>query len=223
MIVWDPELTKTTPLRVWLSTGLRAIDHCVEQYCTLPSPPPQAAKISQDGLRILVSSLLYTKHHPEDLPARMRSQLGGMKSMLPYSRFNIKVGGSHGIGHQLGPHGIPHGETSALTMPSIAKYNAKVNGPQQADILAIFWDDKTVAEVLTKRGLEKDKNDLGDALDAIIRELDLPRTLKEFGVGRDKLQAIAHNSVKDHCCTDNPIPLTEPSQVMEILETFLGD
>ena len=60
--------------------------------------------------------------------------------------------------------------------------------------------------------------DLGDILDAVIRELGMPRTLKDVGVGKDKLDLLAENSLKDHWIKTNAVPITEKSQVMEILE-----
>jgi alcohol dehydrogenase class IV len=60
--------------------------------------------------------------------------------------------------------------------------------------------------------------DLGDILDAVIRELGLPRTRKAVGVGRDKLDALAENSLKDRWIKTNALPVTEKGQVMEILE-----
>lgn len=63
--------------------------------------------------------------------------------------------------------------------------------------------------------------DLGDILDAVIRELGMPRTLKEVGIGRDKLDLLADNSLRDHWIKTNAQPITEKSQVMEILEMVL--
>lgn len=132
-------------------------------------------------------------------------------------------GGSHGIGHQLGPIGVPHAETTCVCLPAVQKYNAKVNASQQAIVLDAFWAQPEIAAVLTKRGLVKGEADLGDALDSIIRELGLPRTLKDYGIGRDQLEGIAESSLKDVCCGWNVIPLEKKEQVLEILEMCLDD
>lgn len=102
------------------------------------------------------------------------------------------------------------------------KYNAKVNAQQQALVVDAFWDDPEIAVVLLNYSLVKGQADLGDALDAVIRELGFPRTLGEYGVGRDKLDAIAESSVKDICSHFNVIPLERKEQVLEILEMCLG-
>ena len=66
------------------------------------------------------------------------------------------------------------------------------------------------------------KADLGDLLDVIIRELGMPRTLKDVGVGRDKFDGLAVNSLKDIWIKTNAQPITEKEQVLEILEMVAG-
>lgn len=103
------------------------------------------------------------------------------------------------------------------------KFNAKVNAAQQAELVTLFWDDPIVATVLQKYHLTREKGDLGDVLDAIIRELGFARTLKEHGVGRENLEKIAVSSLGDICCTWNAISLVKKEQVLEILEMCVGD
>jgi alcohol dehydrogenase class IV len=104
-------------------------------------------------------------------------------------------------------------------LPFVLKYNAKVNRGKQQEMLAVLWESEIVAEVLRKWRVKEDGSaELADAIDAIVRELGLPRSLREVGVGRDKWDVIAESSIKDKCCTVNPIPLTKKEQVIEILE-----
>ena len=89
-------------------------------------------------------------------------------------------------------------------------------------MLDALWDEPVVAEALLEQAkLDRDTADLGDAVDAIIRLLDLPRTLSHYGIGRDKLDSIATLSISDWMCKTNPVPLETPAQVMEILEQCL--
>ena len=132
------------------------------------------------------------------------------------------ISASHGIGHQLGPLGVGHGETSCILLPSVCKYNASVNKSQQDIAIEILWSQSQVRDMLERRGLEKGKDDLGSLLDAIIRELGMPRDLRTVGVGRDKLETLAEHSLDDKWCRTNPRPLTDKKQVLEILETVIG-
>ncbi len=136
------------------------------------------------------------------------------------------MGASHGIGHQLGPLGVGHGETSCVMLPSVLKWNY-LHGNQdvknaQKKVVEVFWEDKRVASMLSGRGLKRDTADAGDLVGALVSELGLPRSLKDVGVGRDKLDILAENSMKDRCLPTNPIPVKEKSQVLEILGMAIG-
>ena len=78
-----------------------------------------------------------------------------------------------------------------------------------------------VAELLRKRAVDVAAADLGDVLDAVIRELGMPRSLHEVGVSRDQLDGLAANSLHDRWCQSNPVPLKEKEQVLEILEMVI--
>ena len=220
LIILDPTLTITTPLRVWISTGVRAVDHCIEALCSTKSNENANVNFIE-SLQLLIKGLLQCTKNPTDSEARAKCQFGCM-SYMKVMILKIPLGASHGIGRQLGPYNVPHGETSCILMPAVAKYNALVNATQQGRIIAVLWDDAVIASVLEARGLRKDKADLGDALDAIIRELQMPRDLKSVGVRREDLEKIAENSLNDPWCKTNPVPLTDQKQVLEILAMVAG-
>lgn len=112
-------------------------------------------------------------------------------------------------------------------LPAVLKYSWEHGDERvrsrQKKVLEVLWEEEKVAKVLTERGLEKGKADAGDALDAVIRELGMPRTLKEVGVKREQLDALAENCLKDRWLKTNPVPLTTKQQVLEILEMVVGD
>ena len=217
LIIQDPKLTTTAPEWVWLSTGVRAVDHCVETLCRLQHEDVEADEAALKGFRLIVPSLLITKKDSANEEARKNAMVGVNYAMLALKK-RIMPGASHGIGHQLGPLGVGHGETSCVLLPSVMKWNKKVNGAKQDILKGVIWQEAAIAEVLRKRGLNKESSDVGDALDAIFRELGMPRLLKEVKVGRDKFGVLAENSLRDPCCQANPIPIMRKEQVLEILE-----
>ena len=218
IIILDPELSTTTPLRVWLSTGIRAVDHCVEAICAIEASD---ANNAEQGLRRLLPNLLITKDDPGNLESRLICQLGA-KDAISAPLNLAPMGASHGIGHQLGPLGVGHGETSCILLPAVCRYNKPVNSEQQQQVLDILWSEDVVLRVLNKAGLKKETADLGDALDVVIRELGMPRTLEEVGIGQDKFEELAVSSLKDRWCKTNPVPLKRKEQVMEILDMCCG-
>jgi alcohol dehydrogenase class IV len=223
LVVLDPALCTTTPEWVWLSTGVRSIDHCVEGMCSLQSIP-EVDVAAETSLGMLLRGLLRTKQDPEDLDARLQCQLAAnyVLIMLLYAPDVLLAGGSHGIGHQLGPLGVGHGQTSCVLLPAVLKYNKRVNEARQEQVKRIIWGENDVVKVLEKAGLEKENSDTSDALRVVFNELGMPALLREVGVGRDKFDVIARNSLKDPCCVVNPVPLKEETQVLEILEMVVG-
>lgn len=223
LVILDPDLASTTPDTIWLSTGIRAVDHCVETLCATTGTSERTDKHALHALDLLVPGLLRCKHDraKTDRDARLQCQLGAVDAMAALTGSEaVELGASHGIGHQLGPLGVGHGETSCILLPAVCKFNAKhgANREQQERVRQFLVRNGEVARVLRDRGVDASKADLGDVLDAVIRELGMPRSLKEVGVGRDALDDLAANSLHDRWCRTNPVPLTDKKQVLEILE-----
>lgn len=222
LIILDPALTLTTPKPTWFASGIRAVDHCVEGLCSLNEKVSNESDAAfTQGLKLLVPSLLQTKENWDAQEPRLNEMLGVLEAMKGLMN-GIPMGASHGIGHQLGPLGVGHGETSCVMLPAVLKYTAqhgdsKVRSAQQK-VLDFFWSDEVVAAVLQKRGLEKKSADAGDVVDAVVRELGLPRSLKDVGVKKDQFDALSDNCLKDHALKTNAVPILQKEQVLDILE-----
>ncbi|KAH7046739.1 putative Fe-containing alcohol dehydrogenase [Macrophomina phaseolina] len=222
LVVLDAQLSTTTPERVWLSTGFRAVDHCVETLCGVPERRDEAADESaKEGLKKLVPGLLRCKKDGADTEARHACQMGVVEAMAAVRR-GVDLGASHGVGHQLGPLGVGHGETSCVLLPAVCRYNRNVNARRQEVVEGVIWEEETVAKVLGRRGLRKGEAELGELLRAIVEELGMPCSLKDVGVGQDKFEGLAKNSLKDRWSGTNPVPLKEDNQVLEILKMVAG-
>lgn len=219
-MILDPELATTTPGSVWLSSGVRALDHCVETLCSLLSNE-DADESARLGLKRLIPGLLRCKENPTDIDARLQCFLGGRDAMVAASS-GVPLGASHGIGHQLGPAGVGHGETSCILNPAVCKYNyaKKANVARQDAVTELLWQDAQASALFEEKGLERESADLGDLMDVIIRALGLPRTLKEFSIGEDRLDGIAEHSLLDRWVKTNPAPL-DKAGVLEILRMVL--
>ncbi|KAF2117004.1 putative Fe-containing alcohol dehydrogenase [Lophiotrema nucula] len=211
LIILDPELCLTTPEYHWLSTGIRSVDHCVEALCCLTATPASDEK-AEKGLRLLVPSLLKCKTDPGDTLARHKCQIAVNYAMNTV-RAGIPMGGSHAIGHQLGPLGVPHGITSCIMCPAVMKWNIR-HGTSNAEIArrqdkvkGILWSEPEVAKTLKGAGLSEGSADLGDLLDAII-----------LNVSPDLIPGLSKRALDDFWAPTNPVPLLKAEQVRDILE-----
>lgn len=201
-VILDPAITVHTPEWLFLSTGIRAVDHCVEGICSSEAHPYADAQALR-GLALLVRGLRQVKANPADLAARLDCQIGSWLSMGPLAS-GVPMGASHGIGYVLGAvFDIPHGHTSCIMLPSVMKWNKSVNAERQA----------LVAEAMGEPG-----RDAGDALDAFIGGLGMPRSLGAVKVGREHFDRIAEQAMGTPWIPRNPRPIPTPAQVREILE-----
>src|SRR6266852_3332449 len=137
------ELAVKTPLDLWLTTGIRAVDHAVETLLA-PGEHPLPDVAALDGLRRLRKGLLATKANPADLAARTECQLGAWHSYLlpgPAAK-----GLSHTLSKRLGSrHDIPHGVTSCLLLPHVLRYLAP-RAPETMKRIAEALEAPTAAE-----------------------------------------------------------------------------
>ncbi|OQV05525.1 hypothetical protein CLAIMM_10252 [Cladophialophora immunda] len=223
VVILDPELARHSPEWVWMSSGVRSIDHCVELLGSLnPDIEAETEEAAAKGLVLVVRGLLQLKKDPTDLQARLATQFGSNYAMDGLCR-GVHLGASHAIGHELGTMNVAHGHTSCVLCPAVMKYNARVNAPRQQRALVALWSDDYIRETLEKRGLKRSSADLGDVLDGLFREFGMPRTLREVGVEGDQtLQLLAERCLEDPWCRTNPVPLTTKAQVMEILKLVEG-
>ncbi|KAL9561870.1 hypothetical protein ACKAV7_013793 [Fusarium commune] len=223
LVIQDPQLTTTTPQRIWLSTGIRSVDHCVETLCSLQSNDDSDAW-AERGLEKLITGLLRCKYDPKDLEARHLCQTGVVEAMRAVSS-GVPLGASHAIGHQLGPLNVGHGETSCILLPAVCKFNARknANNDRQRRTVDILLKQDTVKSLLADKKVSEGEVDLGDILDLIIRELEMPRTLKDVGVTSDHFPGLAANSLNDIWIKTNAYAITKKEEGMEILEAVAGN
>jgi maleylacetate reductase len=201
-VILDPAITLHTPDWLFLSTGIRAVDHCVEGICSREAHPYADAQALK-GLSMLASGLPRVKANPRDLDARMDCQIGTWLSTGALTS-GVPMGASHGIGYVLGSaHGVPHGYTSCVMLPAVLRWNKSVNADRQA----------LVSESMGASG-----KDASDVLDRFIRNLGMPRSLREVRVTPEHFDSIAQQAMSTPWVPRNPRKICGPAEVREILD-----
>lgn len=204
-VVLDPAMTVATPPRLWLSTGIKAVDHAVEQLCN-PVRSPFSDALAADGLKGLARALPETRERPGDLDARLDCQIGMWLAMAGASS-GRGLGASHAIGHTLGGgFGAPHGLTSCVALPAVLAWNAVVIPEREA----------LVSDLMGRPGVAA-----ATAVKDLCHSLDLPTDLGSLSIRRDQFEAIAQQTMHDRGVRSNPRPITGPADIVEILELAL--
>jgi maleylacetate reductase len=199
--ILDPAITAHSPEWLFLSTGIRAVDHCVEGLCSREAHPYADAQALK-GLSMLAQGLPRVKADPRDLDARMDCQIGTWLSVGPLAS-GVPMGASHGIGYVLGSaHGVPHGYTSCVMLPAVMRWNKPDNAERQA----------LVAAAMGHVGA-----DAADVLKDFIRKLGLPHSLHEVKVTPEQFDDIARQAMATPWVPRNPRRIDGPAGVIEIL------
>lgn len=206
MVLLDPVASAETPAEIWAATGIKAMDHAVEQiYATTATP--FTAPTCLDGLRRLHASL------PRASEAGARRESMEATWLICFGMMNAMKGLSHGLGHQIGPRwGVPHGLTSCVTLTHVLRFNRDWCLPQQrrmAEALGLpvaKLSDHAAAEALAAE------------LERLIRRLGLPTRLKAVGGRKEDFPAIARAALADPVTIANPRPLEVEAEIEALLE-----
>src|SRR5713101_2620879 len=201
-VVLDPRASLHTPEWLFLSTGIRAVDHAVEDICS-PQCQPISEGASYHALKLLGRGLSGVKADPLDLDARLDCQLGAWMSMVG-SQTGVPKGASHGVGHVLGGTAhVPHGYTSCVMLPHVLRFNHAVNPERQA---------------LVSAALGRPGDPAAEVVSGLIAALGLPQRLRDVEVRPDQLDRIAELSMHDRWIHTNPRKIDGPPVVRELLD-----
>jgi maleylacetate reductase len=203
IVFLDPALATATPEALWASTGIRAIDHAVEGFCSVKVQPINDA-FAIAALRLLWTNLPRASRDANDLAAREACLTGSALSLSGAAR-NVAMGLSHSMARQLGGrYGIPHGIASAMMLPAVLAFNAPVNGARQAELAAAALPQPVAS--------------LGDAIRELARTLGVHARLRDYNVPHADLAVLAEEAMADWGVMTNPRRVATPGELVALLE-----
>lgn len=202
VVVLDPAITVHTPQRLWLSSGIRALDHAIETICS-PFVDDYSMGPALHALRLLTDHLPRTRDDPADLDARHRCFMAAWLS-ADHNQAFVPMGASHGVGHMLGgAYGVPHGETSCVMLPATLRFNIDACPEALATVSTVMGRPDVPAWQVVRD---------------FVAGLGLPTTLDEVGVTRDNFAHLAAASMESHYVLNNPRRIRSQAEVLELLE-----
>jgi maleylacetate reductase len=174
VVVLDPEATLFTPEKLWLSTGIRALDHAVEGLL-FGGAHPVTDVTGLEGARRLMEYLPRSRHEPDDVEVRLELQIAAW--LAYFGPLNTPMDLSHRLGRRIGAsYEVPHGVTSCITL---------------APALDLARD--RVPEDRWRRLEEALGGDPAARVSALVETLDLPSRLGDVGVPEEDLESIARD------------------------------
>ena len=210
LIVLDPDMTEGTPDWLWLSSGVKALDHCIERlYCRGSQPATDATTVK--AAELLFNNLPQSREEMGNSEARLNCLMGAWMSMMGAP--SVGSGLSHAIGHVIGvKYSVGHGYTSCVTQPYVMEFNRPASADKQAMLAQAAgldtrgMSDETAAEAVAA------------VVDEFIMELGMPHRLRELEIPQEDLPEIARLTLEDGPSRNNPVQVTGPEELLPLLE-----
>ena len=201
-VILSSDVSHHTPSRLFLSTGIRALDHAVETLCSIDANSYTSALATQ-AIGLLTRGLQSVNLDPNDRQARLDCHVGAWLSMTGVVG-RLRMGASHAIGHVLGAQaGMAHGDTSCVMLPVVLRHNE----PRLGQAL------KTLGEALASGDTSP-----AQALADLIETFNLPRRLRDCGVSESMLPNLAQACMHEPWIHTNPRRLSSWEDVLALLK-----
>lgn len=184
--ICDPDLTLGLPPSITASTGMDALSHCIETYCS-PVVNPPADAISLDGMQRIFGHLERAVRDGSDREARWNMMMGSLEGAISFQK---GMGAVHALSHPLGARGFHHGTLNAILLPHVVAFNREAIGAK--------W-----AAIVRQAGWPADTEPL-QALSDLNARIGVPARLRSIGIPEEALEAVAAEALEDNAHKTNP-------------------
>ena len=207
LVVLDPSLTISLPKHLTAATGMDALAHCLEAYCS-NNFHPMAHGIALEGIKIIKENLVTAYNDPGNIEARAKMLVS---SMMGSTAFQKGLGAIHSLSHPINAvNDVHHGLSNAIFMPYVVKFN------QSQIEERIFFLSKYI-------DLENQSFDgfLQWILD-LRKQLAIPHTLKDLNINFD-FDKLSKMALVDPSTSTNPLDLNEDDMKALYVSSYEGN
>lgn len=190
--ICDPALTVGMPRFITAGTGMDALAHCLEAYCS-PFYHPMSQGIALEGMRLVFENLPKVYADPNNLDARAHMMSA---AAMGATAFQKGLGAIHSLSHPIGAvYGTHHGTTNAVVMPMVLDMNRP----------AI---EERIGAAAAYLGIAGGFDGFRAAVMDLRRALNIPENLTALGVTNPDLDMLTEMALEDPSCGGNPVAMT---------------
>lgn len=190
--ICDPALTVGMPRFITAGTGMDALAHCLEAYCS-PFYHPMSQGIALEGMRLVFENLPKVYDDPNDLDARAHMMSAAAMGAVAFQK---GLGAIHSLSHPIGAvYNTHHGTTNAVVMPMVLDFNRP----------AI---EERIERAAAYLGIAGGFDGFRAAIMALREKLAIPANLTAMGVDPARLDELTEMALEDPSCGGNPIAMT---------------
>ena len=181
--VLDPELTLGLPPAITAATGMDALIHAVEAYTSV-NATPMSDLLAIEAIRLISANLRTAYANGNSLHSREAMLRGSLFAGMAFATAGVTA--VHAFAYPIGAEfHIPHGVANTIMFIPVMEFNLFGNLPRFAALAGFLGEN---ACGLTQRAsailaLESFKT--------LAQDLNVPQHLKEFGVKKSDIPALA--------------------------------
>ena len=202
--VLDPLTIRRLPKSIVAATGVDALAHVVECYTSLKATD-FSNMFAVTGAKLIFKNLVRAYEDPDDMEAKTAMMLGAF-----YGGVAITASGTtavHALSYPLGgKYHIAHGVSNAILLAPVMRFNSE--HPAVRERLAAAYD-RCCHEEKTCTTVEEKTAWMIARLEPIVKHLDIPTSLKEFGVPAEDLEGLVNAGMQvQRLLVNNMRPVT---------------
>ncbi|HCW6786042.1 TPA: iron-containing alcohol dehydrogenase [Legionella pneumophila] len=206
MVILDPELTVGLPKSLTAATGMDALSHCLEAYCS-NYYHPMAEGIALEGIRLIKENLIQAYKDGSDLEARTHMLVA---SAMGATAFQRGLGAMHALAHPLGAiYDVHHGRLNAVLMPYVLLAN-------RSEI------ENKIERLANYLSIANGFDGFLDWIEQMRLELGIENTLSQLGIDHSQIDRLAKMATEDAAAASNPVLFTL-EQYKELLSKAIGE
>ena len=204
-IFLHPDFLMSSPAELVISAALDTLSLAIEGLLSAQGDPISDALLMR-SIRLLVEGLPLVQDADGD---RLRGELAMAGILGGRGTDHTGAGAATVLGHAIGAnHDVENGVAKAVVLPHVLRFNARDAAPGLSKLsvaLGLPASDTPVEAIIA-------------VFAAVFRGLGMPDRLRNLGIAREALPAIAERSMADWFLRSNPRRVTEAAQLMEILD-----
>lgn len=188
-VILDARMIKNLPRSIAAATGVDALAHCIECF-TSKKANPFSDLYALEGLDLILNNIMDACNDSEAMEAKNKMQIAAY-----YGGLAITASGTtavHALSYPLGgKYHIAHGVSNAILLAPVMRFNEPVCRERFA---AAY--DRCVHTEKTCTSVEEKSAYMLSWMEKIVKELDIPTSLKEFGVPAEDLEGLVESGMQ---------------------------
>lgn len=190
-VIADPRLTLALPAKITAATGMDALSHNLEAYCSRVFHP-MAEGMALEGIRLIHDWLEQAVREGGDIEARAFMMAASSMGAVAFQK---GLGAMHGMSHPCSSlFGTHHGETNGVVMPYV-----------------LVWNRSAISDRINAlSGYMRLKGGFDGFLQWILQlreTIGIPHDLGRLGVEPDAVDTMARMAEIDPASATNPVPV----------------